>query len=195
MVDKANVEEKQTHSKAQQQSKPDVEASASEENVNEQKAAAPETGNEKEGVKEKAEDFKSKFFYLAAEMENMKKRFDRERQDWLKFGNEKILSSLLEVVDNLDHSYNAIANDKDEKVKNLALGIDMVRKQFLDVLGRYGLTSVEAVGKKFDPKFHQAMTQKEDKSKTNEEIISEFQKGYMLNGRLLRPSKVVIVKN
>ena len=64
-----------------------------------------------------AEDFKAKFYYLAAEMDNMKKRFEREKTNLVKFGNEKVLSGLLEVVDNLDRTVDAIANDEDEKVK------------------------------------------------------------------------------
>ena len=141
------------------------------------------------------EDFKAKFYYLAAEMENLRKRNERETQNLLKYGNEKILSSLLDVVDNLDRTLQAIVNDEDEKVKNIAVGINMVSTQMTDVLKNNGLEEVESVGKIFDPKFHEALAQQPAEGKKDDEIISEFQKGYILNGRLLRAAKVVIAKN
>lgn len=141
------------------------------------------------------EDFKAKFYYLAAEMENFKKRSERERENLVKYGNEKILSNLLEVVDNLDRTADAIANDEDDKVKNIFVGIDMVRKQFLEVLKSSGLEKVEALGKTFDPNFHEAMAQQPAEGKEDQEVIQVFQPGYILNGRLLRAAKVVIANN
>jgi len=141
------------------------------------------------------EDYKSKFFYVAAEMENIKKRFEREKSNLVKFGNEKVLSGLLEVVDNLDRTVDAIANDEDEKVKNIYQGIEMVRTQFLNVLKSNGLEKIEALGEIFDPNFHEAMAQMPAEGKNNEEIIQIYQHGYSLNGRLLRAAKVVIAKN
>jgi molecular chaperone GrpE len=149
---------------------------------------------EKEEEKEE-EDFKAKFYYLAAEMENLRKRHERETQNLLKYGNEKILSSLLDVVDNLDRTLQAISNDEDEKVKNIAVGINMVSTQMTDVLKNNGLEEVESIGKIFDPNFHEAMAQQPAEGKADQEIISEFQKGYVLNGRLVRAAKVVIAKN
>lgn len=139
-------------------------------------------------------DYKSKFFYLAAEFENTKKRFERERENIVKYGSERLLSSLLDVVDNLDRSLAAIKLDQDEKVKNICVGIDMVRNQFIEVLKKNGLTQIESIGKTFDPNFHEAMCEKEVEGKNVSEIIEEFQKGYILNGRLLRASKVIIAK-
>ena len=141
------------------------------------------------------EDFKAKFYYLAAEMENMKKRNEREKDNLLKYGNEKVLSGLLEVVDNLDRTVDAISNDEDEKIKNIFNGIEMVRKQFLDVLKSSGLEKVEAVGEIFDPNFHEAMAQQPAEGKKDQEVIQVFQHGYKLNGRLLRAAKVVIANN
>ncbi len=143
----------------------------------------------------KEEDFKAKFYYLAAEMENMKRRFERERESQLKFGNEKILSHLISVVDNFDLTVNALRSDNDDKVQNIVKGIDMIRNQFLNVLKDNGLTSVESVGKIFDPNFHEAVAQAPAEGKENQEIITEYQKGYILNGRLLRAAKVVVANN
>ena len=143
----------------------------------------------------KEEDFKAKYFYLAAEMDNMRKRFERDRENWIKYGNEKILGSLVDVLDNLDLTANALNGENDPKVKNILVGVDMVRKQFLDVLTHNGLTPVEGLGKIFDPNFHEAMGQQKAEGKAENEIIMEYKKGYTLNGRLLRPSKVIVAKN
>lgn len=146
-------------------------------------------------IKEGADDFKAKYYYLAAEVENMRKRFEREKENLLKFGTEKVLSSLITVVDNFDLSVNALKNDKDEKVQNIVKGIEMVRTQFLDVLKQNGLTQVESVGKIFDPNFHEAVSQAPAPGKADQEIITEYQRGYILNGRLLRAPKVVVANN
>lgn len=140
------------------------------------------------------DDFKSKFYYLAAEMENMKKRFEREKESIHKFGSEKILSSLVEVVDNFERTIQAIENDEDPKIKNIYTGINMVKKQMLESLKKSGLEEVESMGKIFDPNFHEALAQQPADDKEEGEIVSEYQKGYILNGRLLRAAKVVIAK-
>jgi molecular chaperone GrpE len=154
-----------------------------------------ETSSDEVEQKGEEEDFKSKFFYLAAEMDNMKKRFEREKDNLLKFGNEKVLKGLLEVVDNLDRTVDAISGEEDEKVKNIYSGIEMVRNQFLNVLKANGLEQVNALGETFDPNFHEAMAQQPAEGKEDQEIIQVFQHGYTLNGRLIRPAKVVIAKN
>ena len=140
-------------------------------------------------------EYKDKFYYVAAEMENMKKRHERDMQSQIKYGNEKVLKGLLEVVDNLERTMMAIENDEDEKVKNIYVGVDMVKKQFLDVLKNNGLEQVDAEGKIFDPNFHEAMAQQPAEGKEDQEISQVYQQGYMLNGRLLRPAKVVVAKN
>jgi molecular chaperone GrpE len=141
------------------------------------------------------EDYKAKYFYLAAEMDNMRKRNDRERENLLKYGNEKVLSGLVEVVDNLERSLAAIEGDQDEKIKTIAVGINMVRTQFLETLKSNGLEAIESIGKDFDPNLHEALGQQAAPEKRDQEIILEYQKGYVLNGRLLRAAKVVIAKN
>lgn len=143
----------------------------------------------------KEEDFKAKYYYLAAEIENMKRRYEREKENLLKYGNEKVLSGLISVVDNFDLTVNALRADNDDKVKNIVVGIDMVRNQFLDVLKQNGLTQVESLGKKFDPNFHEALSQAPAPGKEDGEIIQVFMQGYNLNGRLLRAAKVIVAKN
>jgi molecular chaperone GrpE len=154
-----------------------------------------ETSQGEEKKQPESEDFKSKYYYLAAEMDNMKKRFGRERENIVKYGNEKILSSLIDVVDNLETTCSALANEEDEKIKNILAGIEMVKTQFLNVLSKNGLEQVKAVGEIFDPEYHEALLQQPSEGKKDQEIVSEYKKGYILNGRLLRPSKVIIAKN
>ncbi|MBC7537177.1 MAG: nucleotide exchange factor GrpE [Bacteriovorax sp.] len=148
-----------------------------------------------ETLKEGNDDFKAKYYYLAAEVENMRKRSEREKENLLKYGNEKVLSSLVNVMDNFDLTVNALKNDNDDKVQNIVKGIDMIRSQFLDVLKQSGLTQVETVGKIFDPNFHEAVAQAPAPGKADQEIITEYQRGYLLNGRLLRAPKVVVANN
>ncbi len=140
------------------------------------------------------ENFKEKYYYLAAEMDNLSKRHSREKQNLIKFANEKVLSGLIDVLDNLDRTLDALSGETDEKIKNIVTGVDMVRSQFFDVLAKNGLEKVEALGKDFDPQFHEALSQQEVEGKKENEIIMEYQRGYVLNGRLLRAAKVVVAK-
>lgn len=152
-------------------------------------------GSRESKESEEEDSFKDKFYYLAAEMENMKRRFGREKESIVKYGTEKILNGLLPVLDNLDRTLAALDGEEDEKVKNLLVGVQMVRDQFVETLKQNGLEPIESIGKIFDPNFHEAMSQQAAEGKEDMEIIAEFEKGYMLNGRLLRAAKVVVAKN
>jgi molecular chaperone GrpE len=175
------------------------------ENINESNQNEPEVINidgESNNVDKKCEestkaeeDFKAKYFYLAAEFDNSRKRFEREKENLIKYGNEKVLSGLISVVDNFDLTVNALRSDNDDKVQNIVKGIDMIRNQFLEVLKQNGLTQVESLGKIFDPNFHEAVAQAPAAGKEDQEIITEYQRGYTLNGRLLRAAKVVVANN
>lgn len=194
-----NVEELKTDDKQNLTDSESVNSVAND-NVEELNTAKNDTESEKADEskadeKSEEESFKDKFYYVAAEMENMRKRHERERENLVKYGNEKLLSSLLEVVDNLDRSMEAAAKEEDEKIKNICIGIEMVQKQFSNILKDNGLESVKTNGELFDPNFHEAMAQQPAEDKKHHEIITEFQKGYILNGRLLRPAKVIIVNN
>ena len=147
-----------------------------------------------DALEKERNDFKDKFFYLAAEKENLQKRFEREKESLIKYGNEKVLSGLLSVVDNLGLTLNAIANDEDEKVKNIFVGIEMVNQQFSEVLKNNGLEEIKSVGEAFDPNCHEALMQREEKGKDAGIILEEVQKGYRLNGRVVRAAKVIISK-
>jgi len=154
-------------------------------------ASTPET----EASKKEEVDYKARYFYVAAEMDNYRKRMEREKENLLKYGNERVLSDLLEVVDNFERTIDMLKGDQDTKIKNIVFGLDMVRKQFLDTVSKHGLTPVDSVGKEFDPNFHEAMAQEYAEGKKPNEVIKEFQRGYILNGRLMRPAKVVVASD
>ncbi|MCB9094986.1 MAG: nucleotide exchange factor GrpE [Halobacteriovoraceae bacterium] len=149
----------------------------------------------KEEKKSDEVDYKEKYYYLAAEMQNLRKRMERESSQLVKFANENLLKDVVDVIDSFELTVKALKVDEDEKIKNIVVGIEMVRKQFLDTLGKHGLQKVETEGEKFDPNFHEALAQIKDESKEDMDIVSEEQSGYVLNGRLLRASKVIVVNN
>ena len=151
--------------------------------------AAPEVTVE---AKKDEVDYKAKYYYIAAEMDNYRKRMEREKENLLKFGSERIMTDLVGVMDNFDRIIDMLRPDEDQKIKNMVVGLDMVSKQFLETLGKHGLTVVDSVGKTFDPNFHEAISQEYAEGKKPNEVIKEFQKGYSLNGRLVRPAKVVV---
>ncbi len=142
--------------------------------------------------KETEVDYKEKYFYMAAEMDNLRKRLDREKSQIIKFGLEGVLGDLVQVVDTFELTLKAVRMVDDEQVKNIVIGLDMVNSQFLNTLKKHGLEKIETEGKDFDPNFHEAIAQEEGKKKNK--IISEEQSGYILNGRVLRASKVIVSK-
>jgi molecular chaperone GrpE len=160
----------------------------------EQESASTEENKSEETKKEEV-DYKAKYFYVAAEMDNYRKRMEREKENLLKYGNERVLSDLLEVVDNFERTIEMLKPDEDKKIQNIVVGLDMVRKQFIDTLSKHGLTPVESLGKEFDPNFHEAMAQEYAEGKKPNEVIKEFQRGYTLNGRLVRAAKVVVASD
>jgi molecular chaperone GrpE len=161
------------------------------------KDASAETTVETPEVEPKKEeiDFKAKYFYVAAEMDNYRKRMEREKENLLKYGNERVLSDLLDVVDNFERTIEMLKHDDDSKMKNVVTGLDMVKKQFIDALSKHGLTPVDSIGKEFNPNFHEAIAQEYAEGFKPNHIIKEFQKGYTLNGRLVRPAKVVVAND
>ena len=112
-----------------------------------------------EALLQTKDEFKEKYYYLAAEMQNMQRRFDKEKENLLKFGSEKIMNDLVSVVDNFERTLGFIEKEEDEKIKNIAEGIRMVSKLFLDTLEKHGLKRIEALGEEFEPYFHEALAQ------------------------------------
>ena len=142
--------------------------------------------------KEAAENY-DKYLRVTADLENFKKRAIKERADAINYGNERLIKDILPIVDSLeralDHAYNS--EDFDAFVEGLKLIYDKI----LVSLKKHGVERIDAAGKDFDPNFHEAMSQVETEEFEDNKIVEEFEKGYLLNGRLLRPVKVSISKN
>jgi molecular chaperone GrpE len=129
---------------------------------------------------------------LAADFENYKKRAAREKEDWTKFANEDLIRAILPFIDNLER-----AVDHAEKVADTAVLIEGVRltiQQLLQALNKFGLSSFQSVGQPFDPAVHEAMLVVETDQHEPNQVVEEFQKGYLLNDRLLRPATVSVSK-
>ncbi|MCX7965983.1 MAG: nucleotide exchange factor GrpE [Syntrophorhabdaceae bacterium] len=146
-------------------------------------------------LQEKEETIKSlqeRLLYLQADFENFKKLKNKEKQDLLKFSNEVLIKELLPVIDNLERALDHSSKTGD--YKSIHDGVTLVLNEFLRVLERAGLSRVEAIGKKFDPNLHEAFYQEEREDVEPDTVVSELQKGYMLNGRLIRPAMVTVSK-
>jgi len=133
------------------------------------------------------------FLRAQAEIENMKKRFKKEREDLLKFSNESLIKQLLSVVDNLEK---AISHSQEQSsLKALTEGVELTLQGLRDTLSKAGLNEIKTTGETFDPNFHEAVSEQENNSVEPGIILHELQKGYTLNDRLIRPAMVVISKS
>ncbi len=127
-----------------------------------------------------------------ADLDNARKRLEREREDFRKFAAEKVLGSLLPALDNLDL---ALAHSPEgEACKNFVLGVDMTRKALVDALSQHGLVPVGEAGEEFTPERHEALGQEERADLDPGTVTQVMQRGYLLSGRLLRPAKVMVSK-
>ncbi|MDP2681249.1 MAG: nucleotide exchange factor GrpE [Deltaproteobacteria bacterium] len=133
-----------------------------------------------------------KFLRACADLENYKKRAEKEKGELISFSNERFIKEVLPVVDNLERAIDHIEDESDlAAVKD---GIKLVLDNLLAVLKKFGVEAASAMGDKFDPTRHEAISQEEILNSDPGTIIKEFHKGYYLNGRLLRPAMVVIAK-
>lgn len=128
----------------------------------------------------------------AADFENYKKRAAKEREDWTKFANEDLIREILPFIDNLERAVNHAQKVVDTGV--LIEGVRLTLQQLLQTLNKFGLSSFESVGKPFDPSLHEAMLVVETDTHEPNHVVEEFQKGYLLNDRLLRPATVSVSK-
>ncbi len=143
-------------------------------------------------TKEDQENY-DRYLRLAADLENIKKRQEREVSELRQFANENLLKELLPVLDNLERGLEH--GRQAEAPEALMEGLDLVRQDFLKVLGRFGVTPINSVGERFDPAFHHAVLEEEAPEVEDQTVLKELQKGYLLQNRLLRPAMVVVARN
>jgi molecular chaperone GrpE len=146
-------------------------------------------------LEEKAKESKENYdrlLRIAADFENYKKRAAKEKEDWTKFANEDLIKGVLPFIDNLERAVNHAQKVNDAGV--LIEGVRLTLQQLLQSLNKFGLSPFESVGKPFDPAMHEAMLVVETDQYEPNQVIEEFQKGYLLNDRLLRPATVSVSK-
>ena len=141
---------------------------------------------------EQLKDTHEKMLRAMADLENFKKRAQKEREEVQRFGVERLLKDFLPVVDNLDRAIDHAQASVD--LESFRQGVQMTRKLFEDALAKHGIKSFSARGKPFDPHFHEAMQQLESSDVPPNHVVAEVLKGYLLNERLVRPALVVVAK-
>ncbi|WP_425338097.1 nucleotide exchange factor GrpE [Desulfobaculum xiamenense] len=129
---------------------------------------------------------------LLADMDNTRKRLERDKDEFRKFATEKVLADLLPVLDNLDLALKHAPTSAE--CKNFVLGVDMTRKAFLDALSKHALEPVGELGEEFSPEIHEAVGQEERTDMEPGRVANLLNRGYRLNGRLLRPAMVMVSK-
>ena len=158
------------------------------------KDTAPQTPEEKiEKAEAEAKEAYDRFLRASAELENYKKRTRKEMADFRKYANASLVKELLGVVDNLERAIESSNGSNEEG--QLSEGLDLTLKELLKIFKEFHACPIEALGKPFDPCYHQAMMQQETTDQPENVVLNELQKGYMIHDRLLRPAMVVVSKS
>jgi molecular chaperone GrpE len=139
-----------------------------------------------------AEENFDRLLRVSAEFENYKKRTAREMADFQKYANQSLLRELLPIIDNLELAIKAAAEAADGTDTCLLDGVELTRKEILKVFENFHVEPIEALGKPFDPNFHEAVMREESDEHPENTVVNELQKGYLMHDRLLRPSMVVV---
>ena len=151
---------------------------------------------EEEKLKEEIKTLKEEKIRVLAEMENLRKRFDREKVDSIKYGSVNFARDILSPGDNLERALSAINKEEEhpQSIKNLIEGLLMVKKELSSALEKNGITKIDTLNSKFDPNLHQAMMEIENNDLEEGVVVQEIQTGYMMYDRLLRPAMVGVSK-
>lgn len=160
---------------------------------NNEEEAAPKEDVKDESDATKAKEYWEQLLRLKADFENTKKRLERDKGEAIKFANERLLGEILPIVDNFDRAMTSLSEGHDaEKVKQ---GLKIAQDQLHQILEQHGVQVVKSIGEIFNPSFHEAVAVVENSDAKEGSIVDEVQRGYLLNGRLIRPSRVRIVQN
>ena len=168
------------------------------ETKNEEHKEKKATPIKEETPEEKLKAVQEKLLRTMAEMENQRRRFEKEKKEAFEFGGFNFAAESLLLIDNIDRAIVSFKNDESLKnnkdLNKIIDGIEIVKKDLVSIFKKNGIEAIECINKKFDPNFHQAMLELEDNTKEGGTIVQEIQKGYMMKGRLLRPSLVGVTK-
>lgn len=144
-----------------------------------------------EQLESEAAKWKELALRTAADMDNFRKRAAREREDALRFANQRLLEELLPVIDNFEMGMQAASKDQGSMIY---IGMDMVRRQLADFLASQGVEEIPSEGRPFDPNLHEAVTQEESDTLAEGQVLRVTRRGFRLKDRLLRPASVVVSK-
>ena len=157
-----------------------------------------ETKEEEKSLEEKILELEDKLARTFAEMENQRRRFEKEKEDAYEYGGFAFAKEALNLIDNLERSKQILSNDESlknsESLKKTLEHFDIINKDLISVFSKNNIKPIESLNKKLDPNFHQAMIEIEDDEKEPGTIIQEIQKGFTIKDRLLRPSLVGVAK-
>ena len=143
-------------------------------------------------AQEELQILQDKYMRLAAEFDNYKRRAQKDQRDAIRYANESLLKNLLPTIDNLER---AIKSGIDAGASGALIeGVELTHKQFLETVGKLGVRQISSTGNPFDPTMHQAVAQVESASVEPNTVVEEFQKGYFLHDRILRPAMVTVAK-
>jgi len=165
--------------------KEDVASNA--ENVETTTPEENQASNEVEELKNAFKDLDEKYKRRTAEFENFKKRSQKEREGLYNMVTADVVGKILPALDNLENASKAATDDKAYQE-----GVEMVYKQFMDILTKFNVEVIETVGKTFDPEFHEAVSHIDDDTKGPQEIVQEYRKGYKIGTKVIRHSMVVV---
>ena len=151
-----------------------------------------------ETPEEKLKNTQDKLLRTMAEMENQRRRHEKEKQEAFEFGGFNLAAESVSLIDNIDRAIASFKNDESLKnnkdLNKIIDSIEIIKKDLISVFKKNGIESINCINKKFDPHFHQAMMEVEDQNKEPGIVVQEIQKGYMMKSRLLRPSLVGVSK-
>ena len=154
--------------------------------------------NKNETPEEKLNTTQEKLLRAMAEIENQRRRFEKEKQEAFDFGGFNFAAESLSLIDNIDRAIVSFKNDENFKnnkdINKIIDGIEIVKKDLVSIFKKNGIEPIDCINKKFDPNFHQAMLEVDDAGKEPGTVVQEIQKGYMMKNRLLRPSLVGVAK-
>ena len=147
-------------------------------------------------LNEEIENLREEKLRTLAEMENLRKRFEKDKIDSIRYGNHNLARDMLTLGDNLSRALDAISSDekRSESFNNLIDGLKIVQKEFVTILEKHGVKKIESINKKFDHNYHQAMLEVETDEFNEGYVVQEIQSGFTLHDRLLRPAMVGVSK-
>ena len=173
------------------------------EEINKSEVSSKDKTEEKEEIQEistedKIKELEDKLSRTLAEMENQRRRFEKEREDAFEYGGFNFAKEALNLIDNLERSKQSIESDEtlknSEALKKISEHLEIIYKDTISIFKKNNIEPIKSINEKLDPNLHQAMMEIEDDSKESGTIVQEIQKGFLMKGRLLRPSLVGVSK-